>query len=350
MRRGAQVSADFSVRLLAWFEHHGRHDLPWQRDPSAYRVWVSEIMLQQTQVATVIPYFERFTANFPSLSALAEAPLDAVLHHWSGLGYYARARNLHRAANLACAVHGGELPQDIEALQALPGIGRSTAAAILSLAGGQRQVILDGNVKRVLTRHFAIEGWPGSSAVTRRLWELADSLTPAARDCAAYNQAIMDFGARHCTPRQPACSGCPMSSRCVALQSGRVAQLPVKKKTITKRMRFFAYAVFEHRNTVWLRRRDGKDIWQQLYEFPLLEQPETPADTATVPPLLVQHFFPEGAPEGLELQAVSKTYRQTLSHQIIQAVFIEFKMPDNLEVVDFQKTRLLDYTQTEQFK
>ena len=282
MRRGAQVSADFSVRLLAWFEHHGRRDLPWQRDPSAYRVWVSEIMLQQTQVATVIPYFERFTANFPSLRALAGAPLDAVLHHWSGLGYYARARNLHRAANLACAVHGGELPQDIEALQALPGIGRSTAAAILSLAGGQRQVILDGNVKRVLTRHFAIEGWPGSSAVTRRLWELADSLTPAARDCAAYNQAIMDLGATLCTRARPDCDACPVMHDCRARQLGRPRDFPEPKPRRALPTRVVRMLlVRDAEGAVLLERRPPAGVWGGLWCLPEIANDADPLDWCT---------------------------------------------------------------------
>ena len=176
------MNTDFSERVLTWFDVHGRKQLPWQQKVSTYRVWVSEIMLQQTQVATVIPYYERFTARFPLVEALAAAPVDEVLHHWSGLGYYARARNLHRAAQLVCDELGGAFPNDLAGMQRLPGVGRSTAAAILSLAGGQRQVILDGNVKRVLARYFGEPGWPGRTAVLNRLWERCLLYTSDAAD------------------------------------------------------------------------------------------------------------------------------------------------------------------------
>ena len=204
---------DFAARLLAWFDVHGRHDLPWQRPGDPYAVWISEIMLQQTQVATVIPYYQRFMARFPDLTSLAAASEDEVLAHWSGLGYYARARNLHRAARQAASEHGGRLPEDIDTLQTLPGIGRSTAGAILSLALGQRHAILDGNVKRVLARHHAVPGWPGRAAVARTLWSLAEALTPGER-VAEYNQAMMDLGATVCTRSRPACERCPRAGCC----------------------------------------------------------------------------------------------------------------------------------------
>ena len=187
---------DFADRLLGWWDEHGRKGLPWQRPADTYRVWVSEIMLQQTQVTTVIPYFERFLQTFPTVDALANAELDAVLHHWSGLGYYARARNLHSAARVVRDEHGGEFPDDFDAVASLPGIGRSTAGAILSLACGQRHAILDGNVKRVLSRHRAIAGWPGKTPVQKALWDVAE-----------YTQAIMDLGATLCTRSRPDCSG-----------------------------------------------------------------------------------------------------------------------------------------------
>ena len=205
--------------LLAWFDRAGRKDLPWQRDPSPYRVWVSEIMLQQTQVSVVIPYFERFLARFPTLADLAAATPDEVLALWSGLGYYARGRNLHRAAIIAMAAHGGALPTDIEALESLPGIGRSTAGAILSLSLGQRHPILDGNVKRVLARRFGVEGWPGRSEVLGTLWRLAERETPVER-VADYNQAMMDLGATLCTRATPACPRCPLAAACVARAGG----------------------------------------------------------------------------------------------------------------------------------
>jgi A/G-specific adenine glycosylase len=201
--------------LLAWFDAHGRRGLPWQQDATPYRIWVSEVMLQQTQVETVIPYFTRFIARFPDIASLAAASTDEVLALWSGLGYYARGRNLHRAAAVVMSVHGGALPETLEDLMALPGIGRSTAGAILALAHGQRQPILDGNVKRVLSRVFAVRDAPGSVASVARLWALAETCTPATR-VAEYTQAIMDLGATLCTRTRPACDRCPLGAGCAA--------------------------------------------------------------------------------------------------------------------------------------
>ena len=206
---------DFAQRLLAWFDASGRHDLPWQHPRAPYRVWLAEIMLQQTQVRVVVPYFGRFVAALPTLPALAAAPLDQVLALWSGLGYYARARNLHAAAQLCVARHGAELPHDFEALRALPGIGRSTAGAILAQAWGERVPILDGNVKRVLCRVHGIDGWPGTPAVEKQLWTLADRHLPHAR-LADYTQAQMDFGATLCTRFDPACMLCPLQQHAPA--------------------------------------------------------------------------------------------------------------------------------------
>src|SRR5690554_4324694 len=214
-----------AASLLPWFEAHGRKDLPWQQPATPYRVWISEIMLQQTQVATVIPYFLRFVERFPAVATLAKARVDEVLHLWSGLGYYARARNLHRAARAVQDRHGGELPVDIEALQALPGIGRSTAGAILALAHGRRHAILDGNAKRVLARYHAVDGWPGASAVANRLWRMAEDETPADR-VREYTQAIMDLGATVCTRARPACGRCPLSVGCAALAAGHPTGYP----------------------------------------------------------------------------------------------------------------------------
>ena len=213
------ISDCFSDRILAWYDRHGRKDLPWQRERSPYRVWVSEIMLQQTQVATVIPYFERFMARFPDCGALADADLDAVLHLWSGLGYYARARNLHRAARVVRDEHAGTFPTDFDTVVALPGIGRSTAGAILAQACGQRHAILDGNVKRVLARHHAVAGWPGETAVANRLWDYAEGHTPLKR-VADYTQAMMDLGATVCTRARPRCGECPLADSCAAHSAG----------------------------------------------------------------------------------------------------------------------------------
>lgn len=209
----------FSTRLLAWFEQHGRKDLPWQQTPSPYRVWVSEIMLQQTQVATVIPYFERFMQRFPDVLKLANAEQDEVLHLWTGLGYYARGRNLHKAAQTIRDEFGGEFPTTLDQVMALPGIGRSTAGAILSLSLGQHHAILDGNVKRVLARYHAIEGWPGTATIEKQLWGLAEQHVPP-DDNAAYTQAIMDLGATVCRRSKPLCPLCPQNQQCQALVLG----------------------------------------------------------------------------------------------------------------------------------
>jgi A/G-specific adenine glycosylase len=218
----------FAERLLTWFDQHGRKDLPWQHPLTPYRVWVAEIMLQQTQVATVIPYYERFMARFPDVTSLAAADLDEVLHYWTGLGYYARARNLHRTAQQVAAHHGHALPGTAAELQALPGIGRSTAGAIAAIGFGVRAAILDGNVKRVLARFHAVPGYPGATAVAARLWALAEQHTPARR-VGAYTQAIMDLGATLCTRTRPDCGRCPVVDRCAARIQGTIHQFPARR-------------------------------------------------------------------------------------------------------------------------
>jgi A/G-specific adenine glycosylase len=254
-------------RLLGWFAGHGRRDLPWQQDRTPYRVWISEIMLQQTQVATVIPFFARFMARFPDVAALAAAPLDEVLHHWSGLGYYARARNLHRAAQLICEAHGGELPAAHAALVALPGIGRSTAGAILALARDERHPILDGNVKRVLARWAGIDGFPGEARVAARLWALSEAVTPA-RHVADFTQAIMDLGATLCTHRRPRCADCPLADDCVARREDRVAELPGRRQATRRPRRQIVWLVFRRADAVLLERRPPTGIWGGLWGFP----------------------------------------------------------------------------------
>jgi A/G-specific adenine glycosylase len=257
-----------SAALLAWFDRHGRKDLPWQQNRTPYRVWVSEIMLQQTQVATVIPYYERFMARFPDVAALADAALDEVLHLWTGLGYYARARNLHRAAQIVMREHGGEFPREFEAVQALPGIGRSTAGAILALSLEQRHPILDGNVKRVLTRVFGIHGFPGEAAVERRLWELADACTPQAR-VAAYTQAIMDLGATVCTRTRPACAVCPLQARCVAYREHLQTVLPTPRPKRARPKRVgYALIARTSAGALLLERRPAEGLWGGLWMFP----------------------------------------------------------------------------------
>ena len=218
----------FSSKIVRWQRRHGRHDLPWQGTRDPYAVWLSEIMLQQTQVATVVPYYQRFRARFPDIASLAAGSEDEVLRLWSGLGYYSRARNLHHAAQLVVERHGGRFPDALADIASLPGIGRSTAAAIAGFAFGARAAILDGNVKRVLARHFLVAGFPGERAVEQQLWALAESLVPA-RDNAAYIQGLMDLGATVCTARDPQCARCPVRGTCGAHAAGRVAEFPAPR-------------------------------------------------------------------------------------------------------------------------
>jgi A/G-specific adenine glycosylase len=260
--------SQFAVELLAWFDHAGRKHLPWQQSPTPYRVWISEIMLQQTQVITVIPYYERFMQRFPSVHALAAASLDEVLHLWTGLGYYARARNLHRAATLIVQEHDGQFPASLAEVQALPGIGRSTASAILALACEQRHAILDGNVKRVLTRYFGIAGFPGEKKIETQLWLLAEQCLPQAR-LRDYTQAIMDLGATLCTRSQPQCNECPFKVRCIANRESLQTSLPTPRpKRIRPSREAFVLVVMNASGAVLLERRPPAGIWGGLWTFP----------------------------------------------------------------------------------
>ncbi|HET9834885.1 MAG TPA: A/G-specific adenine glycosylase, partial [Rhodanobacteraceae bacterium] len=297
--------SELAARLLPWFDRHGRHDLPWQDTPSnprtPYRVWVSEVMLQQTQVATVIPYFERFVHELPNVRALANANEDHVFALWSGLGYYRRARHLHRAAHACVARHGGELPRDFASLAALPGIGRSTAGAILALAYGERFPILDGNVKRVLTRFHGVHGWPGERVVEQRLWVLAERNTPDER-IADYTQAIMDLGATVCTRARPRCEECPLANDCVAHKQGLTDELPQarpvrelpRKETVMLILR-------DAQDRILLQRRGASGVWSGLWSLPEAEDRAAadriaaslagldPTQAEALPPLL--HVF-----------------------------------------------------------
>lgn len=261
----------FSDQLLNWFEEHGRHDLPWQINRTLYGVWLSEIMLQQTQVATVKPYYEKFLRQFPDITSLANASLDDVLVLWAGLGYYTRARNLHKAAVIIQQQHNGIFPETFDEVLALPGVGRSTAGAILAQTLGQRHAILDGNVKRVLSRYFAIEGWYGKRAVEIQLWEKAEACTPGQR-LADYTQAMMDLGATVCKRSSPTCSVCPLQSDCVAHATGRVAELPTSKprKVLpvkTTRM----LLITDESGAVMLEKRPPSGIWGGLWSLPEVE-------------------------------------------------------------------------------
>jgi A/G-specific adenine glycosylase len=263
-------AAWFSMQLVAWQRHAGRHDLPWQSTRDPYLIWLSEIMLQQTQVYAVIPYFKRFVARFPDLLSLARSEEDAVLSLWSGLGYYARARNLHRAAQQVVELHAGAFPRSFEAIEALPGIGRSTAGAIAVFAFGERRPILDGNVKRVLARCFGVDGYPGEKSVQDALWRLAEALLPA-RDVEAYTQGLMDLGAGVCTRARPRCDACPLAARCVALRENRTAALPAPRPRKPLPQRTTAMLVLRRGNLVLLEKRPSAGIWGGLWSLPEVE-------------------------------------------------------------------------------
>ncbi len=261
----------FSDAVLAWYDQHGRQDLPWQHPRTPYRVWVSEIMLQQTQVSTVIGYFQRFMDSFPDVHALAAADADQVLHLWTGLGYYARARNLHKAARQLVDEYGGDFPDTVEEVATLPGIGRSTAGAILAQSRGVRAPILDGNVKRLLSRLHAVPGWPGKKPVENRLWELAEQYTPDRR-LADYTQAVMDLGATLCTRRRPDCPACPVANWCQARADGNPQDYPGRKPAKEKPVRQTRMLILQHPDgRVWLEPRPPSGIWGGLWCFPQLD-------------------------------------------------------------------------------
>jgi A/G-specific adenine glycosylase len=260
------VSA-FAGKLIRWQARHGRHDLPWQRTRDPYRVWLSEVMLQQTQVATVIPYYERFLARFPDVKALAGVPLDEVLALWSGLGYYSRARNLHAAAQVVAESHGSRFPRTREALASLPGVGRSTAAAIAVFAFGGREAILDGNVKRVLARHFAVRGYPGEKRIENRLWKIAEAQLPA-KNIERYTQALMDLGAGLCTRRHPACASCPLRMSCEAHARGKAEGYPAPRPRRALPHRETTMLLLLREGEVLLEKRPPTGVWGGLWCLP----------------------------------------------------------------------------------
>lgn len=317
----------FAHQLLQWFDQHGRKHLPWQQNRTAYRVWVSEIMLQQTQVATVIPYYERFMASFPNVFALAKATQDEVLKHWAGLGYYARGRNLHACAQTVVELHQGVFPNTVEELVGLSGIGRSTAGAIISLSSGTRAVILDGNVKRVLARYHGIEGWPGKTAVANTLWEHAETHTPEQR-CDDFNQAMMDLGATLCTRSKPNCEQCPLNAECFSIKTGRQLEFPNKKPKKATPVKTTQWLIM--RNTeqeIYLEQRPSQGIWGGLWSFPEIDQDESGKSYCEA------HY---GQTKSHYQKAV---FRHTFSHYHleIQPTFIEISKPtqyirsDNLQ-------------------
>ena len=315
----------FSENILTWFDQHGRKDLPWQKDITPYRVWVSEIMLQQTQVKTVVPYYQEFMESFPTVQALANAEQDEVLKHWSGLGYYARARNMHETAKNVCNDFNGEFPQGLESMQSLKGIGRSTAAAILSIANNQAEPILDGNVKRVLSRVFAVEGWPGKSDVLKKLWLIAEETTPRKRN-ADYTQAIMDLGATLCTRSKPQCSDCPLQNDCIAFADGKQSEFPGKKpKKILPEKHTIMLIVKNSEEAVLMQKRPPVGIWGGLWCFPQFEDMNQ-----------VEQWILEYSSEKLDVSQKLPTLSHTFSHfrLHIQPLIINAKTPIKLGVME----------------
>ncbi len=271
-----QPVKNFAPRVLAWFDEHGRKSLPWQENKTPYRVWISEIMLQQTQVTTVIPYYHKFMTSFPSVEALAQAEQDEVLAHWSGLGYYARARNMHKAAKMLVDEFDSEFPQSVEGVCELPGIGRSTAAAILSISRGVQAAILDGNVKRVLSRFHAVPTWPGEKKTENAMWELAESYMPNER-CGDYTQAMMDLGATLCTRSKPQCLLCPLESDCEGRQTPDPTQFPIRKpkKAAKPEKSIQLLVLMNQQEQLLLEKRPQTGIWGGLWSLPELASDES---------------------------------------------------------------------------
>lgn len=296
----------FSEQVLNWFKDHGRKHLPWQQNKTPYRVWVSEIMLQQTQVSTVIPYYEKFMTSFPNVDSLAKATQDDVLAHWTGLGYYARGRNLHACAQKVVNDYNGIFPKTVEELEKLPGIGRSTAGAIISLSSNKYAVILDGNVKRVLARFHGVEGWPGKTSVLNHLWEYATEHT-SEKSCANYNQAMMDIGATLCTRSRPKCESCPLQDLCYAFAHHRQADFPGKKPKKVLPVKAVHWLLFyNEQQQWWLEQRPPTGIWGGLWcapEFTIEKTPEASAEE-----LCQQHYGTIKNIESLD------AFRHTFSH------------------------------------
>jgi len=317
-----QKNPEIAQKVLAWFDQCGRKTLPWQQDINPYRVWVSETMLQQTQVPTVIPYFNRFMEAYPAVAALAHAPLDDVLHLWTGLGYYARARNLHKCAKQVVEQHDGIFPNTVEGLSALPGIGRSTAGAIASISMKVRAPILDGNVKRVLARVFLVDEWPGKPSAQKKLWGYAESCTPFDR-IAHYTQAIMDLGAMVCTRTKPLCASCPLNGNCQAYQQGVQADYPIKKvkKTLPTKL-VYCLVLKDENDNLLLEQRDSKGIWGGLWSLPEFEVVDEGFESAV---------SREYGVEVLEREAL-EAFRHTFSHYHLQITPILMKVQPRMQV------------------
>ncbi len=308
------MTSAFSDDILHWYEQFGRKTLPWQQNKTPYKVWLSEIMLQQTQVATVIPYFERFLAKFPTVTDLAKADQEEVLHLWTGLGYYARARNLHKAAQQIAEQHQGQFPITFDEVQALPGIGRSTAGAVLSLSLKQPYAILDGNVKRTLSRCFAVEGWSGKKDIEKILWEIAERETPKA-GVERYNQAMMDMGAMICTRSKPKCELCPIAHRCQAKAQNRVADFPYKKPKTTKPEKSTWFALLQYQDEILLIQRPNSGIWGGLWCFPQSDEAD---QSALLTPLIDINT--------VQSQETLIAFRHTFSHYHLDITPILYRL------------------------
>jgi len=298
----------FNQLVIKWFKRYGRKDLPWQHNPTPYRVWISEIMLQQTQVNTVIPYYLKFMDVFPTLKALSFATDEQVMTLWSGLGYYSRARNLHKTAlAVSTNTNNPSLPDTLDELMDLPGIGRSTAGAILSLSMNKKAAILDGNVKRVLARHFQVSGWPGDSAVLKELWQYAEILTPE-KSVNQFNQAMMDIGATLCTRTKPSCSGCPLMDSCFANKAGNQTDYPgkKKKKTLPIKHQYF-YLLSNEQGELLMEKRPGSGIWGGLWTPPSSETEQE-----------IEHYLSEQLNVEISEIVMLPEFRHTFSHFHLQ--------------------------------
>ena len=336
----------FREHLLRWFAQNSR-PLPWKGERDPYKIWLSEIILQQTRVEQGLPYYQKFIERYPTVGQLADAPEDEVLKLWEGLGYYSRARNLHTTAKRIAGELGGKFPSTYEDIRALKGVGDYTAAAIASFAFGLPYAVLDGNVFRVLARFFGIATPTDTSAAKKEFAALAGALLDPSRP-GDFNQALMDFGATHCTPQQPKCPACLLRTHCAAFQQNRVAELPVRSKGVVKKDRYFVYLVAQYKGDIFVRKRTGKDIWRNLWEFPLLELPVFPADHRELEAVIWSNFYPEKATGtnnatlppreyGAKIDSISRPYRQTLTHRIVTAVFCEIFFPDSTPAEVFEK-------------
>lgn len=332
---------DFSNKLLAWHKLHGRFDLPWQNTTDPYAIWVSEIMLQQTQVATVIPYYERFMERFPTVQALANAEIDEVLHLWTGLGYYARGRNLHAAAKQVQTEFNGDFPQTLEQMMSLRGVGRSTAGAILSFAFSLRHPILDGNVKRVLSRVFGVDGWYGKKTVADQFWQLADQHTPE-QGIARYTQAIMDFGATMCTRSKPNCDRCPFVKNCIAFKENRISELPGKKPKKANPIKSCIVLLIRNESDhVLLQQRPPSGIWGGLWTLPQI-------DTKNNQKIIEADINTECNKQyGFKIQIVKKEkpFRHTFSHYHLDITPMYVSIKKETSIIEDSSSQWVDLTQ-----